>query len=235
MASIVEWQAFKMQEYRYRLLIGIAGFLELFGVGQQTRRVPALAFAGSQVRPIPVTQASTFTQPRRRLGKSQAPKVGEKSKEKSEVVALEYYPLPPRITRHRIILPVNAVHQGTLTALYYARSLSSDITAVHVAMDPAETEALKRKWETWGEGVRLVILDSEHGMALEPLLKYIQSIIALRRQNEAITIVVPQSIWPRWWSNLMRTHMATLLRLSLPFETGVVITDVPYQLEGDER
>ncbi|MGH2627095.1 MAG: hypothetical protein ACRDHY_10640, partial [Anaerolineales bacterium] len=43
MASIVEWQAFKMQEYRFRLLIGIAGFLELFGVGQQARRMPALA------------------------------------------------------------------------------------------------------------------------------------------------------------------------------------------------
>jgi hypothetical protein len=27
--------------------------------------------------------------------------------------------------------------------------------------------------------------------------------------------------------------MATLLRLALPLETGVVITDVPYQLDGE--
>jgi hypothetical protein len=136
--------------------------------------------------------------------------------------------------RHRIILPINAIHQGTLTALRYAHSLSSDVTAIHVAMDPAETETLKRDWETWGEGVRLVILESEHGMMLEPLLKYIQDIIARRQQNETITIVVSQSVRPRWWSNLTRTQMAVLLRLSLPFETGVVITDVPYQLEGDQ-
>ena len=36
MASIVEWQSLKMQEYRYslrnRLLIGISSFYELFGV-----------------------------------------------------------------------------------------------------------------------------------------------------------------------------------------------------------
>jgi len=31
----------------------------------------------------------------------------------------------------------------------------------------------------------------------------------------------------------MRTQMASLLRLSLPLETGVVITDVPYKLDGD--
>jgi hypothetical protein len=49
-----------------------------------------------------------------------------------------------------------------------------------------------------------------------------------------ITVVVPQSVRPRWWSNLIRTQMAVLLRLSLPFETGIVITDVPYQLEPEE-
>ena len=48
-------------------------------------------------------------------------------------------------------------------------------------------------------------------------------------------MVVPQSIRPRWWSNLMRTQMAVLLRLSLPFETGIVITDVPYVLESEHK
>ncbi len=32
MASIVEWQSLKMQEYRYRLLMGLAGFWTVFGV-----------------------------------------------------------------------------------------------------------------------------------------------------------------------------------------------------------
>jgi hypothetical protein len=33
----------------------------------------------------------------------------------------------------------------------------------------------------------------------------------------------------------MRTQMGVLLRLSLPFETGIVITDIPYSLEGEEN
>jgi hypothetical protein len=41
-------------------------------------------------------------------------------------------------------------------------------------------------------------------------------------------------IRPRWWSNLTRTQLAALLRMALPFETGIVITDVPYSLETSE-
>ena len=44
MASIVEWQSLKMQEYRYDLLIGIARFFELFGIRRPMRyEQPAIA------------------------------------------------------------------------------------------------------------------------------------------------------------------------------------------------
>jgi hypothetical protein len=44
MASIVEWQSLKMQEYRYSILVGIARFFELFGVRRPIRyEHPAVA------------------------------------------------------------------------------------------------------------------------------------------------------------------------------------------------
>ena len=46
MASIVEWQSLKMQEYRYALLVGIARFFELFGVRRPVRFEPAPVPAG---------------------------------------------------------------------------------------------------------------------------------------------------------------------------------------------
>jgi hypothetical protein len=42
MASIVEWQSLKMQEYRYDLLVGIARFYELFGVRRPVRYEPPI-------------------------------------------------------------------------------------------------------------------------------------------------------------------------------------------------
>jgi hypothetical protein len=50
MASIVEWQSLKMQEYRYtlrqRILIGVVRFFELFGVRRPIRYEPTPAVAG---------------------------------------------------------------------------------------------------------------------------------------------------------------------------------------------
>ena len=40
MASIVEWQSLRMQEYRYSLLVGIARFWQLFGINRPVRYDP---------------------------------------------------------------------------------------------------------------------------------------------------------------------------------------------------
>lgn len=138
---------------------------------------------------------------------------------------------PPPEKRHRVILPISAVHQGTLAALRYAQMLSEDVTAVHVSIDPEEAERVRRQWEQWGKGVRLVILESPYRLFLEPLLQYIDEIAAQRQPNETITIVVPQFVPRRWIYNLLHTQTAMLLRLALLFKPGIVITDVPYQVE----
>jgi amino acid transporter len=146
-------------------------------------------------------------------------------------LSLEDYGAPPSVSRHRVILPIGGVHRGTLLALRYAMLLSDDVTAVHVSTDPAEAERIQAKWELWGEGVRLVILDSPYRLLQEPLLGYIEAVAAQRQPNETITIVVPQFVPRRWWNNLLHTHAAAMLRLALLFKPGIVITDVPYQVE----
>lgn len=148
-------------------------------------------------------------------------------------LSLENYGGPPNIApRHRVILAIGGVHQGTLVALRYARALSHDVTAVHVATDPAETERIQNKWETWGDGVRLVTLDSPYRLLVEPLLGYVEQVMAQRQPNELITVVVPQFVPKRWWHNLLHTQTAVMLRLALLTRPGITVTDVPYHLNG---
>jgi hypothetical protein len=146
-------------------------------------------------------------------------------------LSLEDYGAPPSVRRHRVIVPISGVHRGTLAALDYAMSLSPDVTAVHISIDPAESQKLQAKWERWGNGVRLLVLDSPYRTLLEPLLGYIEHLATQRRSNEVITIVVPQFVPRHWWHNLLHTQTAVLLRLALLFRRGVVVTDVPYQVE----
>ena len=137
---------------------------------------------------------------------------------------------PPQATRHRVIVPVSGVHQGSLEALRYARLLSDDVTAVHISMEPDETEKVKKKWETWGEGIRLVIVDSPYRLLLEPLLAYLEDIIERRQPNETITIVVPEFVPSERWHNFLHMQTAKLLRSELLSKPGVVVTNVPYQV-----
>jgi hypothetical protein len=46
MASIVEWQSLKMQEYRYKVLIAVTRFFEMFGVRRPLRYEPLPVSAG---------------------------------------------------------------------------------------------------------------------------------------------------------------------------------------------
>jgi len=138
--------------------------------------------------------------------------------------------IPPHQTRHRVIVPISGVHQGSLAALRYARILSDDITAVHVAIEPAEAEKVKKKWEMWGEGIRMVMLNSPYRLFLEPLLEYITEISERRQPGETLTIVVPEFISNNALSSALHTNTADLLRSQLKRQEGIVIINVPYHL-----
>ena len=150
-------------------------------------------------------------------------------------LSLDNFGAPPPMVRRRVILTAAGVHRGTLEALRYARTISDDITALHVSIDPDETNRLEEKWKKWGDGVRLVILESPYRLFIEPLLGYIHEMDKLRKPNEALIIVVPQFVSRHWWNNLLHTRTADTLRKSLLNQQNIIITEVPYQVEEDTR
>ncbi|MEN6529340.1 MAG: APC family permease [Anaerolineaceae bacterium] len=146
-------------------------------------------------------------------------------------LSLEHNPVKRKIGRNRVIMPISGVHNGTLAGLQFASSISDDITVVHVSIDPVETEKVKTKWETWGDGYRLVVLDSPYRLFLEPLLEYIDKISTVMAPNEIITLVVPQFVPRHWWTNFLHMRTAETLRKALLHRKNIVITEVPYQVD----
>ncbi|MBE3039180.1 MAG: APC family permease [Chloroflexi bacterium] len=146
-------------------------------------------------------------------------------------LSLDNYTPLGRPERVRVIMPISGVHRGTLQALRYARQLSDDITAVHISIDVKDTARVQDKWEHWGDGIRLVILDSPYRLFLEPLLEYIDKVDAARQPDEVITIIVPQFIPKHWWATFLHTRTAEALRRVLLNRKNIVVTEVPYQVE----
>jgi hypothetical protein len=81
MGSIVEWQALKMQEYRYSLLIGIARFWQFFGIIRPVRYDPPVE-AGDYDHALHVDRADAPSLLQQYLDVNpQEPKLGGKPKQ----------------------------------------------------------------------------------------------------------------------------------------------------------
>lgn len=150
-------------------------------------------------------------------------------------LSLEAFGSPPPVRRHRVIVPIAGVHRAVIAALNYARSLSDDVTAVYVEVDPNETPKIRRKWEEWGDGVPLVVLPSPYRSIVGPLVEYVDRIDDKRRRDQVVTIVLPQFVPTRWWHHLLHNQTAWLIHLAFLFRREVIVTHVPFHLQENHH
>lgn len=133
--------------------------------------------------------------------------------------------------RNTVIVPISGIHRGVINALQYAKSISPNgVKAVYVDFDEEATHKLRVKWEQWGSGVELVVLQSPYRSLSRPLLRYIDR---LRRKggDDFVTVVLPEFIPARWWQQLLHNQSSLLLKGALLFKKCVVVVSVPYHLE----
>jgi amino acid transporter len=133
--------------------------------------------------------------------------------------------------RHNTVLvPISGVQRAVAEALDYAGTLSPDVRAVYVDVDPAATEQLRRQWAGLGTGVPLVVLESPYRSLMEPLLEYIEG-VAADRPDGYITVVLPEFVPARWWHHLFHNQRALLIKGALLFKPNTVVTSVPFHLQ----
>jgi amino acid transporter len=134
-------------------------------------------------------------------------------------------------TRHRntVLVPMSGVHRAVVQALEYAKTLSPDVKAVYVNIDPTATEQMCAQWKKWGNGVPLVVLESPYRSLMEPLLEYIDQVDAAQ-PDDFVTIVLPEFVPARWWHHVFHNQRALLIKGALLFRPNVVVTSVPFHL-----
>jgi amino acid transporter len=138
---------------------------------------------------------------------------------------------PVAVRRHTAIVLVSGVHRGVIPAVQYALSIAPDnVTAVYVDMDAAATAKIKQKWEQWGSGVPLVVLDSPYRSLMRPIMGYIDEVDALY-DDDVLTIILPEFVPSKWWQYALHNQTGLQLKAALFFRRGRVVTSVPYHLD----
>jgi len=136
---------------------------------------------------------------------------------------------PEAAGHHTVLIPIGGIQRAVVKALQYGRTLSPDVRAVYVDIDPTSTEMIRQQWHLWGQGVNLVVLPSPYRSLMEPLLEYIEDV-----QREAptgyVTVILPEFVPRRLWHHLLHNQHALLIKGALLFKPNVVVTSVPFHL-----
>jgi amino acid transporter len=153
-------------------------------------------------------------------------KVAQHYADYQQGTALPATPEPERPLKTLVVVPIAQLNRPAVRALRYAKTLSLDVTAVHVLYDPARTAEVEAAWPTWGQGVPLEIIESPYRSLTRPLLQYLAQV---KRELKAdiVTVVLPEYVPDSWWEHLLHGQSAAFLKLSLLFQPGFVVTSVP--------
>lgn len=147
---------------------------------------------------------------------------------RSQLSLIGYEPEPP--SPHTVLVLIHDVHRGVIPALNYAREIASDVRAVHIEVNPQHTPTLKMRWEQWGDGIPLVIIESPYRSLVGPIVEYVRQVKA-DHPRHIVTVVVPEFVVTRWWQRILHANSAVLIKLFVANIPGVVVTNVRYYLK----
>jgi hypothetical protein len=140
--------------------------------------------------------------------------------------------LPSRV--HAIVL-VSKIHKPTLRALAYARATRPQVLeALTVNVEPEETKALQAEWDRRDIPMPLKALDSPYREITRPVVDYVKSIRS-GNPRDLVVVYIPQYVLGHWWEQVLHNQSALRLRARLLFTPGVMVSSVPWQLEGSDQ
>jgi amino acid transporter len=136
---------------------------------------------------------------------------------------------PPR-RRQQVIVPVPEVTREVVQAIKFGRTMSDDVTAVHVTDDIPRAEDLKARFERQIPDVPFVIIESPFRQLVRPLIRYLE-FIAGRAGRDIIVVLLPEFVAHHWWERFLFNENGRRIRDGLLGHANILVADVPYRRE----
>ncbi|HEY8171466.1 MAG TPA: APC family permease [Dehalococcoidia bacterium] len=141
--------------------------------------------------------------------------------------------MPSAGRRQPVIVPVDEINLAVLRTVDYARTLSTDVRALHITDDMEHGQALRQEWEAAVLDVPMVIVESPYRSFVAPVLSYIDA-LDKADPGQYVTVALPEyrTAWP--WQRWLHNQSARRLRNALVERPNTVIVEVPYHLAEPE-
>lgn len=135
----------------------------------------------------------------------------------------------PRRT-HCVVVLVNGVNKGVLTAVGYAKSLAPDrLFALSVVQDREHEVELLRQWDEFDLPIELTTISSPYRELTRPILEFLDDLDA-EDPDDVITVVIPEfvtSLSTQWLHN----QSGLAIKARLLYRPNTVVTSVPVRVD----
>ncbi|MDH4112218.1 MAG: APC family permease [Actinomycetota bacterium] len=133
------------------------------------------------------------------------------------------------VVRSVVLVPVSAMHDGTVRAISYARALgAAHVEAVYFAADPEVVPNLVEEWMDVGLDVPLSFVEAPYRDLGPPLLGEVRR--HTERAGTVVTVVIPEFLVTRWWEHPLHGQTALFIKRLLLVEPQTVVVSVPYKI-----
>ncbi len=140
-------------------------------------------------------------------------------------------PARPLIPQRVVALVfVSAVHDATIRAVNYARSLGAGETrAVYFDLDPDASHRMIQEWGSTGLDIPLDIVEAPFRDLSGPMREEIERYTD--RSDTVCAVVVPEFVVPTWRHMVLHNQNALFVKRLLLYEPRTVLSSVPFVLD----
>ena len=132
------------------------------------------------------------------------------------------------LRRQHVIIPVPEVTRDVVQAVKFGRSMSEDVTAVHVTDDVDRGEEIRGRFERQIPGIPFVIVESPYRQLVRPLIRFLED-TAGRNEDDILVVLLPEYVARHWWEKYLYNENARRIREALLGRKNILIADVPYR------
>ena len=130
-----------------------------------------------------------------------------------------------------VLVPVDEVNEAVRRTVEYARTISENVTALHVSESAEEAEEIRQRWEEAIPEVPLVVIESPYRSFIAPILAYVDA-LDRSRPGEVITVALPEFVPAHFWQGILHNQSSLPLKRALLSRPNTVVIGVPYHLRG---
>lgn len=133
--------------------------------------------------------------------------------------------------RNLVIVPIASPTNLVADTVRYAKTISDNIIALYVAIDIAEKDRIRAKWNELNTGVPLVTISSNYRLVIQPILDFIEKMENEKKAEDYITVLIPEFETKKWWHRFLHNQTGWILRTLLILRENVIVATIPYHLK----